>query len=783
MDRRPHKNNHLNAIRLWVAWDLVALQVALALVYWVRYKSAWLGLLASGDLALLDHAAPALYLTIGWMLLFGLFGLYRRREVTTPFRELTRVFNAVSFGTLILAVLTFDPVHPVSSTRGVLLGYWAVLILFLGLPRWWVFGRFDPLPGPETGTWEGTYRRRLLVLVNDLALIVLAYYLAFWLRFDGEIPADQFILFYNTLPLVIIIRTAAFLYFRLYGGLWRYASINDLLSIVKAVSVGTGLLVLPIFFARASGYPRSVFIIDWFLLIVFLGGSRFLIRSLREFTPRFFRTGRRVLVIGAGDAGEVIIRELKRTPDLNQWPVALVDDDPAKRGTRVHGVPVLGNTDEIPATVSRLGISQVLIAIPSATGAQMRRIVTRCREIGVDFVTVPALKEIIGGRISVHELREVQVEDLLGREAVVLDTPKIAEFMQNRAVMITGAAGSIGSELARQMHRFLPSRVDLVDRSENGLHDLADELRRRYPQLPFRLLVADVVDEARFARLLFKTPPEIIFHAAAYKQVPLMEAHPDAAVINNIGGSANLLSWARQVGVRAFVLISTDKAVHPRSVMGATKRAAEMLSRKYAGNSTMKTVAVRFGNVLGSEGSVVPLFKRQIAAGGPVTITHPEVTRYFMTCTEAALLVVQAAAIGKSGDIMVLDMGEPIKIIDLARDLIALSGLTPGVDIDIQITGLRAGEKLKEELFENSALGRPSEHAKIWVAPENEDPPEDFLDRIAHLLAVAKSGDRAATRRALIELVPTYCITDPPVVEPSKPYLDASGGAERVRER
>jgi len=775
MDERPGKSNHANTIRLWVVWDLAALQVTLALVYWARYKSAWFGPPAGDDLAILDYAAPALYLTIGWMLLFALFGLYRRRAVTTPFRELTRVFNVVSFGTLLLAVLTFDPLNPVSSTRGVLLGYWATLILFLGLPRWWVFGRLDPRPGPDTGAWEGTYRRRLLVLVNDLVLIILAYYLAFWLRFDGEIPPDQFLLFFNTLPLVIIIRTAAFLYFRLYGGLWRYASINDLLSIVKAVSVGTGLLVLPIFFAHASGYPRSVFIIDWFLMVVFLGGSRFLIRGLREFTPRFFRTGRRVLVIGAGDAGEMIIRELKKNPDLNQWPVALVDDDPAKRGTRLHGVSVSGNTDEIPAIVSRYGINQVLISIPSATGSQMRRIVTRCREIGVDFKTVPALKDIIGGQVSVHELREVRVEDLLRREAIVLDTPKIAEFMQGRAVMITGAAGSIGSELARQMHRFAPSHVDLVDRSENGLHDLADELRRKYPKLPFRIFVADVADGVRFERLLSKTPPEIIFHAAAYKQVPLMEAHPDAAVLNNIGGSAFLLDWAQRVGVRAFVLISTDKAVHPRSVMGATKRAAEILGRIYADNSSMKTVAVRFGNVLGSEGSVVPLFKRQIAEGGPVTVTHAEVTRYFMTCTEAAQLVVQAAAIGRSGDIMVLDMGEPVKIVDLARDLIILSGLTPGVDIDIQIVGLRSGEKLDEVLFENGVPGRPSDHEKIMIAPDGPAPPDDFIERVERLLELAKKGDRAATRRALIKLVPTCCMADPPMVEPSKPAAEKTG--------
>ena len=773
MGEYANKNNHHNMLWWLLSWDAVALQLALVLVYWARYYSPWFGSPPVAGLTLLDYAAPATYLTIGWLLVFTLFGLYRRRTVTTPFQQVTRVFNAVSFGTLVLAVLTFDPVNPVSSTRGVLFAYWALLIVLLGVPRWWIYRRLDPLPGPDTGAWEGNYRRRFLVLVNDLALIALAYYLAFWLRFDGEIPREQMLLFRNTLPLVILIRVAAFLYFRLYSGLWRYASINDLFSIVKAVSVGTGLLVLPIFFARASGYPRSLFIIDWFLMIVLLGGSRFLIRGLREFMPRFLRSGQRVLVVGAGDAGEMIVRELKRNSELNQWPVGLVDDDPARRGTRLHGVPVLGNTDEIPQLATRFSIDQVLIAIPSATGAQMRRIVMRCRESEVDFKTVPALKEIIGGRVSMQQVRGVQVEDLLGREAVVLDTSRIAEFMQNRVVMITGAAGSIGSELARQMHRFSPARVDLVDRSENGLHDLADELHRKFPRLPFRVLVADIADGERFARLFFKTPPEIIFHAAAYKQVPLMEAHPDAAVLNNIGGTASLLRWADQSGVGAFVLVSTDKAVHPRSVMGATKRVAEMLARFFAGRSAMNIVTVRFGNVLGSNGSVVPLFKRQIAEGGPVTVTHPDVTRYFMTCTEAALLVMQAAAIGKSGEILVLDMGEPVKIVDLARDLVTLSGLTPGVDIEIKVVGLRAGEKLHESLFENGAPGRLSAHPKIWVAPEDADVAEDFPVRFERLLTIAGNGDRAATRRALAELVPTYSIADPPVFEPSMSTRDA----------
>ncbi len=765
MDEQAKRNERRRVARLLVAWDLVAIQASLLLVYWVRYKSTWLGPVIADGISITKYAVPALYLTIGWMLLFALFGLYRQRSVTTPFRELTRVFNAVSFGTLILAILTFDPVNPISTTRSVLLAYWAVLILLLGFPRWEIFRRLDPAPGPETGGWEGTYRRRLLVLVNDLALIVLAYFLAFWLRFDGDIPPDQMSLFVHTLPVVIIIRAASLTYFRLYTGLWRYASINDLLSIVKAVSVGTGLLVLPIFFAQTTGYPRSVFIIDWFLLIVFLGGSRFMIRGLHEFTPQFFRSGRRVLIIGAGDAGEMIVRELRKNPDWNQLPVGMIDDDPTRRGTRLHGVPVLGNTDELESIVARHNIDEILIAIPSASGAQMRRIVTHCRKSNVGYKTVPALKEIIGGQVSVAQVRDVHVEDLLGREAVVLDTPKIAEFMQNRAVMITGAAGSIGSELARQMQRFFPSRVDLVDRSENGLHDLADELRRKFPDLPFRILVADIADPIRFERLFTGTPPEIIFHAAAYKQVPLMESHPDAAVLNNIGGSAFLLRWADQVGVRAFVLISTDKAVHPRSVMGATKRTAEILAGITARQSLMKVVTVRFGNVLGSQGSVVPLFKRQIASGGPITLTHPDITRYFMTCTEAALLVVQAAAIGESGDTMVLDMGEPVKIIDLAHDLITLSGLTPGVDIQIKITGLRKGEKMRERLFENADCGQSSEHPKIWIGPRDPVPPKNFIDRVDDLLETARTGDRAATKKRLIELVPNYRIADPPIVE------------------
>lgn len=735
----------------WMLWDLLSLYAASALIFWLRMRL--------GDAPEDILIAPSTYLgalpwmALGWLLLFSVFGLYRRAASGTPTDCLSRVFHAVTFGMFILPFIPFDSTWPLVESRAALVGYWAsVLLLMAG-------GRLMPTlqSAPRTNGDNGRInKRRLAILATDAVGVALAYYLAFWLRFDGDIAHDAYKAFWDTLPLVFLVRVASFTYFRLYSGVWRYASVNDLVSILKAVSVGTVLLVLPVFFFGVDGYPRSVFIIDWFLMVGWLGGSRFALRTLRELTPRFLRRGRRILIIGAGDAGEMVVRELCKNPSGPMLPVAFIDADSQKHGARLHGIPVVGDLDELEAAVDRFHITEVLIAIPSATGSQMRRIVEECGRIGVRFKTVPSLREIIDGGSSVREARNVQVEDILRRSPVDVDPSRVVGWLAGKRVMITGGAGSIGSELARRMLRFAPAEIALVDRAENALHDLLEELARLKSGVRIGGYLADITDRARFHALFADHPPDVLFHAAAYKQVPLSEEFPDAAVLNNVGGSRFLMDWALERGVDTFVNISTDKAVNPYSVMGATKRIAELLALRRAAEEKTRFVSVRFGNVLASDGSVVPLFERQIRAGGPVTVTTPDVTRYFMTAGEAALLLLNAAVIGLNGQMLVLDMGEPVRIFDLARDLIILNGLRPEDDIPIVFTGLRPGEKTTEDLFGEGVQPRPSGHDKIWIVDAIDDAPDDFESRVTELLTSARSGHVRRTMAILANLVPGY---------------------------
>lgn len=733
----------------WILWDFVALQGAFAIVVWLRFG---LGEPAGIEPALNQYLGPALWISFGWLVVFAIFGLYREEGFPTITAWLTRLFHAVTFGTLLLAVLTFDPTRPFTDPRTVLVGYWAALLVLLG------GGRLLPAlqSAGEREERVGVSRHRLSVIAADAFLIVISYYLAFWLRFDGRIPPDAAAAFWNTLPLVFLVRFATFVFFRLYAGVWRYASINDLLSIVKAVSVGTGLLVMPVFFFGIPGYPRSIFLIDWALMVMFLGGVRFALRALREMTPRFLRGGKRILIVGAGDAGEMLVRELIRGRGQSFVPVAMIDSDPRKHGSRVHGVPILGGQDRLPIIVKRVRAEEILIAIPSATGSQMREIVRACAETGLPFKTVPSIREIIDGHVSVKEARAVEVDDLLRRSPVEIDSSSLSRFLRERRIMVTGAAGSIGAELTRRILRFDPSELVLVDRAENALHDLLAELEQQVVSNTIRAELADITDRKRFHRLFGEHVPDVIFHAAAYKQVPIAEHNPDAVVTNNIGGSRFLMDWSLERGVETFVNVSTDKAVNPRSVMGATKRAAELLALRRSDERKTRFVSVRFGNVLGSSGSVVPLFERQIRAGGPVTVTHPDVTRYFMTAGEAALLVLQAGAIGLNGQTLVLDMGEPIRVADLARDVIALSGLRPDHDIRIEFIGLRPGEKLSEELFGADVTPRRSSHAKIWIVDAVDDAAPDFESQITRLLDAAGSGDREQTLAMLRDIVPGF---------------------------
>lgn len=734
----------------WILWDLIALQGAFAVVFWLRFR-----LDSSGTDSLvtpLEYLGPAWWISVGWVVLFLAFGLYRRDGFTSRTAELGRVTFATTFGTLILAIITFDPARPLTD-RTALVGYWAALMLLMG------GGRLLPTLKTEAnadGEGGGINSRRMAIFGADGLAVAISYYIAFWLRFDGSIPTDAMSAFWNTLPLVFLIRLASFTYFQLYSGVWRYASINDLISILKAVSVGTTLLVLPFFFFGVPGYPRSVLIIDWFLMVSFLGGSRFALRAIREATPRFLRRGRRILIIGAGDAGEMLVREFSKDPSGPMVPVAFIDGDGKKHGARLHGVPVVGDMNQLDATVKKHNVAEILIAIPSATGEQMRRIVAACSLTGIPFKTVPSLREMIESHASVRQMRAVKVEDILRRTPIDTAPVQVSEWLAGRRVMVTGGAGSIGSELVRRILRFAPSEVILVDRAENALHDLLDELSRVPKRARLEGALVDITDRQRFHNLFGHRPPDVIFHAAAYKQVPLAEAYPDAAVLNNVGGSRYLMDWALERGVDTFVNISTDKAVRPCSVMGATKRVAELLALRRATEGQTKFVSVRFGNVLGSDGSVVPLFERQIRSGGPVTVTDPNVIRYFMTAGEAASLVLHAATIGENGQLLALDMGDPVRIYDLARDLILLSGLRPEIDIPIQIVGLRPGEKLSEDLYDPGVVPKPSGHDKIWVIDAIDDAARDFESQVTELLTIARGGDRDKTLQMLLRIVPAY---------------------------
>jgi FlaA1/EpsC-like NDP-sugar epimerase len=597
--------------------------------------------------------------------------------------------------------------------------------------------------------------RKVAIVVSQAGLLVLTYYLSFLLRFDFLLSAEYQKVFVQTIPLVLIIKMAIFVYFRLFRGWWRYVGMSDLLDIIKAASASAVLLFASVYLMRGFvGYPRSVIVIDMVLTILVIGGMRFAVRAYTESTRTLITTAN-ALIIGAGSAGNAIAQELKNNERLGYSLIGFVDDDPAKRGERIHGIKVLGKTTDLPRIIGKYDVSQILIAIPSATGKQMQQIIDTCVECKVDFKTLPALGDIINASVSMGQMRRVRVEDLLVRAPVRLDLERIREKFQQRVVFITGAGGSIGSELARQVGRFQPEKLVLFDRSETDLHRLEIEFSERFPKLERVFVVGDILDVNRLREVISAHRPASVFHAAAYKHVPMMEWNCFQAVTNNIFGTYNVALMARQCGVEDFVLISSDKAVNPSSIMGATKRVSELLILGLQGHAT-RYVSVRFGNVLGSNGSVVPLFEQQIANRKPITVTHPDVRRYFMTIPEAVQLVLQASTMGKGGEIFVLDMGEPIKIVDLAHDLIRLSGLEPQRDIPIVFTGLRPGEKLFEELrFDGEGL-KPTAHEKIRVldgGPASSSQVNAWLDELAVIVA-AKNVHRLVTK--LKEIVPEY---------------------------
>jgi len=586
----------------------------------------------------------------------------------------------------------------------------------------------------------------------------------------SNVPAGVWGGFFSLLAFVLVVKLLVFGYFRLYAGWWQYVSIQDLIETFKASHISTAIILGGVYSCRVlKAYggitvdvpvPDTVLIIDWAATIALAGGLRFLVRIVREGSRPVSPAGlTRVLIVGAGDAGEGVLRELYRLPVEKYHVVGFVDEDVRKRGIRIHGVPVLGGVGDLAAVAQSHKVDEVVIALPQPTRDELRRIIEVCKGQRLMFRIVPGVADLIEGRLDVTRLREVDINDLLGRDPVRLDTEGIGQFLTGKVILVTGAGGSIGSELCRQLAVFKPSRLVLLEQAENNLFYLDRELRTAHPHLDSVAVVADVCDLARVDDVFRRYGPAVVFHAAAHKHVPMMELNPGEAVKNNVFGSRNVVDMACKCRAEAFVLISTDKAVNPTSVMGCTKRIAEVYCTSLARSprcGRTKFVVVRFGNVLGSAGSVVPIFREQIARGGPVTVTHPEMRRYFMTIPEATQLVIQAGLIGKSGETMLLDMGTPVRIVDLARDMITLSGFRPDIDVKIEFEGMRPGEKLFEELRTSGEDVLPTHHHKIFIWKSRYCTLEDLSRALGRLEKVATGASPAEVRDALRSVVPEY---------------------------
>jgi FlaA1/EpsC-like NDP-sugar epimerase len=597
--------------------------------------------------------------------------------------------------------------------------------------------------------------RAALIFTSQAVLIVLTYYASFLLRLDAELDAANRGLFWKTLPFVLLIKLVLAYQCGLMHGWWRYVGISDMLDISKASFLSSSLIFCLVEgVLRVPGYPRSVVVIDLFLTIMVLGGARFAVRAYTE-RARSYGAQRNTLIVGAGEAGSAIVRELKQNSSLNYNPVGFVDDNLSKKGVKIHGVRVLGSTDALHELILEYKVNCVMIAIPRAKGKLVETIIAKCRECKVDFKILPPIGDWINKPVSLSQVRQLRVEDLLERAPVALDGEQIRGRIADKVLLVTGAGGSIGSELTRQAASLGPRRLVLLDRSENDLFKLGHELSRKFPHLDYVPVVGDIQDVTLLRDVFATHRPHSVFHAAAYKHVPMMERHCFQAVTNNIFGTYNVALLARQYHVEDFVLISSDKAVNPTNIMGVTKRVAELIMQGLQDNGT-RFMAVRFGNVLGSNGSALPLFEQQIAAGGPVTVTHPDARRYFMTIPEAVQLVLQASSMGQGGEVFILDMGEPVRILDLVRNLIRLSGLEPDRDIKIEFVGLRPGEKLFEELkLEGEDIG-PTAHHKIRVLTGSKmtfEQVSGWLDELS-ILVEAKNVHGLVTK--LVQIVPEY---------------------------
>lgn len=605
--------------------------------------------------------------------------------------------------------------------------------------------------------------RTAYLIAVDVGLLVLSLFLSFLIRFEGTFPAEYFGLADRFLVNVIIIKIVVLFLFGLYNSLWEYASIEELLKI-SAASVVANTVMLSFLFLFETRIPRSIYIIVTILDVMFIGGVRLSYRMLRRVKNQgsIFKRSvkKRVMIVGAGDAGAMVIKELKRHSDLNMKPIVVMDDDNMKWGKSIQGVTVRAGTKDISRTAKNRRIDEIIIAIPSASKRDIAAIVHECKKTECELKILPGVYELINGQVSISEIRNIEIEDLLGRDEVKLDIGDLQALLSGKTVMVTGGAGSIGSELARQIVKYRPQKLILLDINENGLFQIQHELKRGMDKskiaVPVEVLIASIRDRRRIEKIFELYQPQVIFHAAAHKHVPLMEESPYEAIKNNVFGTQNLVEVSDRYHVETFVQISTDKAVNPTNVMGATKRICEMLIQTQNPVSKTEFVAVRFGNVLGSNGSVIPLFKQQIEAGGPVTVTHPEITRYFMTIPEAAQLVLQAGAMAQGGEIFVLDMGEPVKILTLAEDLIRLSGFIPYEDMDIEITGLRPGEKLYEELLLKEEGILETRHDKIYIGRPLNVNPEQLKTQLSQLETMIDEESDQALKQVLRGIVPTY---------------------------
>lgn len=614
------------------------------------------------------------------------------------------------------------------------------------------------------------FRRQIITLIH-IGIFAASLLMAFLLANNMQFRSDWFLGQYPKLLLFfLLVKVVVFGCFKQYQGWWRYVSISDLLAIVKASLISTLFLVIlwfavfmrtesvRMYYIEFTTFSQAVFILDMIATIVLLGGLRMAVRLYHE----EFRTEqsgklKRFLIVGAGNAGEALLRELHRMQVERYDVIGFIDDEPAKQGMNIHGISVLGTVDQLPKVCEKYNIDEIAIAMPSANAKQLRKVVQMCEGTKARFRTVPSVADIASGRFRVSQIRDVDINDLLGREAIHLDLDMIENYLKNKVILVTGAGGSIGSEMCRQVCQFNPKLLLLVEQSENVLFFIERELRKDYPQVSMETVICDITDKIRVEQIFEKYKPEVVIHAAAHKHVPLMEANPGEAIKNNVIGTRTVADAADKYGSGNFVMISTDKAVNPTSIMGSSKRIAELYIQDLNNTSKTHFVTVRFGNVLGSNGSVVPIFKAQIAVGGPVTITHPEMRRYFMTIPEASQLVLQAATMGKGGEIFVLDMGEPVKIVDLAKELITLSGFRPGEDIEIVFSGMRPGEKLFEELSIEGEDMMPTRHQKIGVWQKKGDLDRELLHRkIADLVSVANTQDYKIIVSGIKQLVPEF---------------------------